>query len=132
MHYPNQDVIEDRMPGKYINIYMYEWLTEKGKNDPIHLIDNRCKDLGKGVKGHCCHGNSVWVNANRLGRGIWLEVGEKRREARIKGHYFSFLHKGTTSSFLLLPPDSWWDSRLHRFVGIGLCSDSIAQPTTTT
>lgn len=34
-------------------------IIERGENVPFHLIDNRCKGLGKGVKGHCCHGNSV-------------------------------------------------------------------------
>lgn len=41
----------------YINVCVC--MTEGGEKAPVHLIDNRCKSLGKGVKGHCCHDNSV-------------------------------------------------------------------------
>lgn len=99
---------------------MYEWMFERGKNVPVHLIDNRCKDLGEGgerslLSWKQCMSKCKWVRA-----AIWLEVREQRREPGIKGHYSSFLHKETTSIFLLFPPGGWWDSRHHSSVGIDL------------
>lgn len=58
-----------------VHIHLYIYMTEtRGKSPPVHLIDNRCKSPAKGVKGHCCHGNGVWVKARELGG--WDGIGE--------------------------------------------------------
>lgn len=61
------------------------------KKAAVHLIDNRCKSLGKGVKGHCCHDNTVRVNAN-VRRGLGKNWRLENREG-FRGHYCSFFRQ---------------------------------------
>lgn len=85
--------------------------VEKKKEAAVHLIDNRCKSLAKGVKGHCCHDNNVWVNANG-GQGVGQGL-EAWGSGRVQGSLLQFfLDKGATSPF---PPlSSWWMLMLAR------------------
>lgn len=105
------------------------YMTEVGEKAPVHLIDNRCKSLSKGVKGHRCHGNSVWVNARELGAGLGLGVGEPRRGQGSEVITAAFLDKGTTSSSLHLPPDGCWCGELLWCGGIDLDTTPTATAT---
>lgn len=112
-----------------VSVCMYIWLRE-GKKAPVHLIDNRCKSPGKGVKGHCCHGNSVWVNARGLEAGMGLGVRELRRGQGSEVITAAFLDKGTTSPSLHLPPDGCWCREVLWCDGIDL--DTITPTASTT
>lgn len=107
-------------------------MTEGGEKAPVHLIDNRCKSPGKGVKGHSCHDNRVWVNARELGAGMSLGVRELRGGcggSGFRGHYCSFSRQRTTSPSLHLPPDGCWCREVLWCDGIDLETTPTATAT---
>lgn len=107
------------------------YVTEGGKKAPVHLIDNRCKSPSKGVKGRCCHGNSVWVNANGLGAGLGLGGVENWEEGggRVQRSLLQLsLDKGTTSPSLHLPPGGCWCREVLGCDGIDLDTTPTATP----
>lgn len=87
----------------YISLSVCLCMTEGGEKAAVHLIDSRCKSLGKGVKGHCCHDNNVWLNAKGLGAGPARGL---ENQGGFRGHYCSFFRQ--RDHFPFPPLSSWW------------------------